>query len=484
MIAFSCPHCGVSLQAKESMAGKTSTCPGCSRVVQAPPAGASSASGSAKRSAAKQPTSVPICADSRETLPADFKLAPPPEYSFLAPPEGPAEMGRLGNYLIRRVLGSGAMGIVFEAQDLHLKRLVALKVMKPALAAQADFHRRFLREAQLAAAIEHEHIVTIYQVGEDRGIPFLAMKLLQGESLETYLGRSGGRLPLAETLRIGREIAEGLAAAHAKGLVHRDIKPANIWLEEDRKRVKIVDFGLARGAGGDAHFTQAGAVIGTPSYMAPEQANGEEVDGRCDLFSLGSVLYRLSTGRLPFDGKDTMAVLMALATKAPVPPHKIDPQLPPAFSALVMRLLAKDRKERPQSAREVVERIEAIERGDTDEEIEGEVLDEPPQTSVEAKKEPKAAKKPGTTASPPPVKKRPRSPRQKQRHDIERDWGRIVLITSLILLGVAVVVLMFGLLRYLHHKGRMNAVETSPEIQVIAVAPGEDPSCFLGGKRC
>ena len=118
-----------------------------------------------------------------------------------------------------------------EAQDVRLKRLVALKVMKPALAAQADFHRRFLREAQLTAAIDHEHIVTIYQVGEERGVPFLAMKLLQGESLEERLSHTGGRLPLETVLRIGREIAEGLAAAHAKGLVHRDIKPANIMLE-------------------------------------------------------------------------------------------------------------------------------------------------------------------------------------------------------------------------------------------------------------
>jgi serine/threonine protein kinase len=476
MIAFSCPHCGVSLQAKESMAGKSSTCPGCSRAVQTPAAGTSSAAGSAKRSgakqqsAAKQQTLAPVGADSSETLPVDFKLAPPPEYSFLAPPESPEEMGRLGNYLIRRVLGTGAMGIVFEAQDLHLKRLAALKVMKPSLAAQADFHRRFLREAQLAAAIDHEHIVTIYQVGEDRGIPYLAMKLLQGESLEARLGRSGGRLPLAEVLRIGREIAEGLAAAHSKGLVHRDIKPANIWLEEDRKRVKIVDFGLAVGNGPDAHFTQAGAVIGTPSYMAPEQANGEEVDGRCDLFSLGSVLYRISTGRLPFDGKDTMAVLMALATKTPVPPGKIDSQLPPAFSGLVMRLLDKERGERPQSAREVVERIEAIERGDTDEVDEVEILDETPQASVEEKEEKKVSKKVVKPAPPPaPVKKHPRSPRRKKQHETERDWGRIVLITSLVLLGVAVVVLMFGFLRYRHSKGRTTAVETPLIIRAATV---------------
>src|SRR5579871_2840998 len=373
MIAFCCPHCGAQLQVKESLAGKMGPCPACSRAVQAPAPGRKS-----DARASSQPT-VPVSA-AEDTTTSYPQRNPPGEYSFLAPPQGPDELGRLGNYLIRKVLGVGAMGVVFEAQDAHLKRLVALKVMKPSLAAQADFHRRFLREAQLAAAIDHEHIVTIYQVGEDRGIPFLAMKLLQGESLEARVGRSGGRLPLPEVLRIGREIAEGLAAAHDKGLIHRDIKPANIWLEEDRKRVKIIDFGLARGKDADAQFTQAGAVIGTPSYMAPEQANGSEVDGRCDLFSLGSVLYRISTGRQPFDGKDTLTVLTALATKTPTLPSKIVPTLPRAFSNLVMSLLSKDRDERPQSAREVVELIQAIERGDPDEEEEP--VSEPPKASA------------------------------------------------------------------------------------------------------
>jgi len=467
MIAFSCPHCGTPLQAKESVAGQMRPCPNCSRTVQTPAAGASSASGSDKRSAAKQQTLAPVSSDSSETIPSDFKLTPPSDYPFLAPPEGPEEMGRLGNYLIRRVLGTGAMGILFEAQDLRLKRLVALKVMKPALAAQADFHRRFLREAQLAAAIDHEHIVTIYQVGEDRGIPYLAMKLLQGQSLEARLGRSGGRLPLPEVLRIGREIAEGLSAAHDKGLIHRDIKPANIWLEEDRKRVKIIDFGLARGKDADAQFTQAGAVIGTPSYMAPEQANGTEVDGRCDLFSLGSVLYRVSTGRLPFDGKDTLTVLTALATKTPPPPNKLVPALPQAFSNLVMDLLAKDREERPQSAREVVERIEAIERGDTDEEEEPAA----PPPEAPAAKEKKEAKK-SVTPVPAPIKKRPSGPRKKKRHEPERNWGFIVLMTSIVLLGLAIAVLLIAFLRH-SRKGATTALEPPAVVRVLAAVPSE-----------
>jgi serine/threonine protein kinase len=455
MIAFSCPHCGVQLQAKESMAGKCKPCPGCSRVVKTPSAGNSSASGSGKRSAsrtAKHQTIPPSDNTSDTDIPV-LKLEPPADLAFLAPPQELDELGRLGPYLIRKVLGTGAMGIVFEAEDAQLKRLVALKVMKPSLAAQADFHRRFLREARLAAAIDHEHIVTIYQVGEDHGIPYLAMKLLQGESLETRLSRTGGRAPLEEILRIGREIAEGLEAAHAKGLVHRDIKPANIWLEENRDRVRIVDFGLARGTGDDAHFTQAGAVIGTPSYMAPEQANGKEVDERCDLFSLGSVLYRMSTGRLPFDGKDTLEVLAALATKTPIPPKKLVPALPSAFSDLVMSLLSKDRNERPSSAREVVEIIESIERGDFEEpepdppqvEIveELEVVEESPKkSSVSA---PRRASDSEVAKAPARPKRCPPVSRKRKQREKETNWGFIVL-----------------LLAYFHHRRERTAAWEVP----------------------
>jgi serine/threonine protein kinase len=478
MIAFMCPHCGAPLQMKKSQAGKTKPCPRCSRAVQAPTASGSSASEqqSAVR-ASEHPTRV-LSSPAEETSSSDIQLPSPADYPFLAPPEGPEELGRLGPYLIRRTLGTGAMGIVFEAEDVSLKRRVALKVMKPSLAAQAEFHRRFLREAQLAAAIDHEHIVTIYQVGEDRGIPFLAMKLLQGEALEDRLKRLGGRLPLAEVLRIGREIAEGLAAAHERGLVHRDIKPANIWLEEGRDHVKIVDFGLARGTGTDAHFTQAGAVIGTPSYMAPEQANAEEVDGRCDLFSLGAVLYRACTGQLPFDGKDTLAVLAALATKTPIPPHKLVAKTPAALSALVMRLLAKDRDDRPQSAREVVQAIEAIERGEPAEPQAVSVPQEPPAEKEERKSSKKPLAQPSRQSKAddeePPVaaRKRPSGSRKKKRRQKEKDWGRVVLVWSVVLLVVAVVVLILGILRH-SRRPRQSNLEVPPAVHSLAAAPSE-----------
>jgi serine/threonine protein kinase len=280
-----------------------------------------------------------------------------------APPQGPGELGRLGPYIIRKVLGSGGMGLVLEAEDPHLKRPVALKVMHATLAANPAFRQRFLHEAQAAAALDHEHIVTIYQAGEEHGVLFLAMQLLRGETLESRLRRDGS-VPVAEVLRIGREIAEGLSAAHERGLVHRDIKPANIWLEAGRGRVKILDFGLVRSKGdGSPPLTGAGAVVGTPGYMAPEQARRSPlVDHRSDLFSLGAVLYRLCTDREPFLGDDSVATLFALASEQPAWPHEINPEVSPTLSRLVMWLLAKLPADRPPSARAVAEALTAIER--------------------------------------------------------------------------------------------------------------------------
>jgi serine/threonine protein kinase/Leucine-rich repeat (LRR) protein len=283
-------------------------------------------------------------------------------YDFLAPPQAADEIGRLGPYRVLRVLGAGGMGMVFQAEDPHLRRNVALKVVKPVLAASASAGKRFLREARTTASIKHDHIVTIYQVGEDRGVAFLAMEFLTGASLEERL-HDGNKLSMGEILRIGREIAEGLAAAHARGLVHRDIKPANIWLEAPAGRVKILDFGLARVADDNTNLTQEGAIVGTPAYMAPEQASGGTVDERSDLFSLGCVLYRLCTGRAPFQGATTMEILAALCMETPRPARELNPAVPPALSNLVQELIDKERQARPESAQAVIERLRAIEQG-------------------------------------------------------------------------------------------------------------------------
>jgi urea transport system substrate-binding protein len=286
------------------------------------------------------------------------------DFGFLSPSQESDEIGRLGTYRVLKVLGKGGMGTVFQAEDLLLQRMVALKVMKPEMLGDLAARTRFLREARAAAAIKHDHIVTIYQVGQENDVPYLAMEYLEGEPLENRLRRKGP-LPLAEAFRIGREIAQGLDAAHERNLIHRDIKPANIWLEGETARVKILDFGLARPATGQTHLTATGFIMGTPNYMAPEQARGAEVDQRTDLFSLGCVLYCMCTGRSPFSGDSIMAVLTSLAVDEPPPLINEAPGVPPTFSELVGQLLKKDLNQRPPSARVVVERIAAIELNQT-----------------------------------------------------------------------------------------------------------------------
>jgi serine/threonine protein kinase len=250
------------------------------------------------------------------------------------------------------------MGVVFAAEDVQLKRGVALKVMKPEYGTSDEARQRFLREARAAAAIEHDHVVAIYQVGEDRGLPYLAMKLLQGESLADRLGREK-QLPIPEVLRIGREIAEGLAAAHEGGVIHRDIKPANIWLEGERGRVKILDFGLARAAD-DVSLTRTGTIMGTPQYMSPEQAKAKGVDARSDLFSLGCVLYDMCAGQSPFHAKETMAVLLAVSSQNPRALSELNPNVPELLVILIMRLLAKHPDDRIPTARLVAEMLSGI----------------------------------------------------------------------------------------------------------------------------
>jgi hypothetical protein len=354
-VAFVCPACGKGLKVKSELAGKKGKCPHCKEPIRVP-GGAGSADLTDARTLAPDAS-----ASGTRTVGPLPSGAPAKELvDFLAPPQAADELGRLGPYRVLKVLGHGGMGVVFAAEDPKLHRKVALKAMLPALAASETARGRFLREAQAAAAVEHDHIVPIYQVGEDRGVPFIAMPFLKGEPLDQRLAREG-RLPLREVLRIGHETASGLAAAHKQGLIHRDIKPANLWLEEETGRVKILDFGLARAAADSAQLTQAGTIVGTPAYMAPEQVQGQTTDSRCDLFSLGCVLYLMSTGELPFKGADTISTLMAVSTVQPAAPRKITSALPRAFSDVVMHLLAKDPSERIPTAGAVIEALTAVE---------------------------------------------------------------------------------------------------------------------------
>jgi serine/threonine protein kinase len=295
---------------------------------------------------------------------------PPPtgDYEPARLPGGPAQ--HIGEYAVVRKLGEGGMGAVYLAEDAKLGRKVAIKTMKPELAANAADRERFLREARAAASVEHDNIVPIWGVGQAvDGTPFIAMPFLQGEMLDDRLRRE----PVSAVgliVKVAREVADGLAAAHAKGLIHRDIKPGNVWLEGDLsakslneqvRRCKILDFGLARSVDKEeAQLTVSGAILGTPAFMAPEQARGEKVDHRADLFSLGATLYRMATGRRPFTGSTAMAVLLALATESPPPVLELAPAFPPSLASLIERLLCKDAAGRPQSATEVAESVRRI----------------------------------------------------------------------------------------------------------------------------
>src|SRR6516225_3122251 len=217
-----------------------------------------------------------------------------PDLSFLAPPTEPGSLGRLDHYEVLEVVGCGGTGVVLRARDTKLLRIVALKVLAAPLAVSGTARQRFAREARAAAAVRDEHVIDIHAVRDDAPVPYLVMEYIDGCNLEALL-RKNGPLEVKEILRIGMQVASGLAAAHRHGLIHRDVKPANILLENGVQRVKLTDFGLARAAD-DASLTQTGYIAGTPMYMAPEQANGEPLDGRADLFGLGSVLYEMCAG--------------------------------------------------------------------------------------------------------------------------------------------------------------------------------------------
>jgi serine/threonine protein kinase/uncharacterized membrane protein/phage FluMu protein Com len=365
LLTMDCPACRKRIGVKRELSGKKVKCPHCQTVIQVSIAGegpAQKSAGSPASQVVVGPTVAPdgsVCSKN-SAGPQSVQGSGQPQsvrkelYEFLAPAQSPDELGRLGPYRVLRVLGAGGMGVVFLAEDPDLERLVALKAMLPGLAVSSAARQRFLREARAAAALKHDHVVTIHQVGEDSGVPFLAMEFLEGEPLDARIEREG-KLPVAEVLRIGREMAEGLAAAHARGLIHRDIKPANVWLEGKKGRVKILDFGLARAASGEGQLTQSGAIVGTPAYMSPEQGQGKPVDQRSDLFSLGCVLYRLATGEAPFRGTDVISTLMAVSTHHPRPPLELDGGLPVELSDLIMSLLAKEPGDRPASAQAVAD---------------------------------------------------------------------------------------------------------------------------------
>ncbi len=274
----------------------------------------------------------------------------------LAPTDDPESLGRIGGYEVTGVVGAGGMGVVLKAHDRSLDRIVAVKVMSPHLASSGSARRRFAREAKAAAAVLHPNVIAIHSVASEDANPFLVMPYVRGASLQKRID-SQGPLPLKDTLRIGAQIAAGLAAAHDQGLVHRDIKPANILLEEGVERVTITDFGLAR-AVDDASMTCSGVIAGTPQYMSPEQTRGEPIDARSDLFSLGSVLYAMCAGRSPFRAETTYGVLHRIANDNPTPVCEVNTDVPVWLGHIIERLMTKRPEDRFESAAQVAELLE------------------------------------------------------------------------------------------------------------------------------
>ncbi len=275
---------------------------------------------------------------------------------LLGPTDDPSMMGRIGSYEIVGILGQGGMGAVFKAFDAGLHRYVAIKVLLPHLASSGAARARFRREGQAAAAVIDDHVLPIYAVDQWQGTPYLVMQYTRGVSLQKRLHEQGP-LELREILRIGLHAARGLAAAHAQGLVHRDVKPSNILLDSTVERSMLTDFGLAR-AVDDASLTASGIVAGTPQYMSPEQARAEAVDGRSDLFSLGSVLYAMCTGHAPFRAENSIAVLRLIADKQPRPIREINPDIPEWLCAIIGKLMSKQAGDRFDSAERVAELLE------------------------------------------------------------------------------------------------------------------------------
>jgi serine/threonine-protein kinase len=285
---------------------------------------------------------------------ADTPLNDDQIMAMLEPSDTPGVLGKIDQYEVREVLGRGSMAVVFKAFDPAMNRIIGIKMLSPRLAHSPTAQQRFVREVRIAAAVRSEFVVPVYFVNEGRGLPYFGMEFVEGGTVQDRIERTG-QLEIEEIIRIAYQTATGLAAAHKQGLIHRDIKPANLMLHGSN--VNITDFGLAR-AVDDTDVTRDRVIIGTPEYMSPEQARGETLDQRSDLFSLGSVLYAMCTGKSPFRGESAVAVLRRVSDETPTPVQKLNPNVPDWLVSLIDRLMAKNRNDRIGTAKEVADLLQ------------------------------------------------------------------------------------------------------------------------------
>ncbi len=349
----------------------------------------------------------------------------------LARSDNPAMLGRIGEYDILEVIGCGGMGVVLKGYDRNLNRFVAIKVLAPHYASSGAARNRFTREAKAAAAVVHPHVVAIHCVADADGLPYLVMQFVPGKSLQQRID-ADAPLPLEDVLRIGMQAALGLAAAHAQGLVHRDVKPANILLENGVERVLLGDFGLAHTVD-DVNVTQSGVLVGTPQFMSPEQARGEAVDARSDLFSLGSVLYAMCTRHPPFRAESTFGVLNRIQNETPQPVSQFNSDVPKWLEGIIERLLAKEPGDRIQTAAEVADELE---------------------------KWLAYVQQPGLKPKPTPERKPPQASRQRS----SGTWRRVLSLAGGLLLVVGAVVIVLEL-----NKGtlRIQSADDGVRVQIM-----------------
>ena len=270
---------------------------------------------------------------------------------MLKPPTHPEMLGRIGEFEIERVVGTGGMGIVFKGFDSELHRTVAVKTLAPRFASIGAARKRFSREARAAAAICHENVISIHRIDSLDEYPHIVMPFISGGSLQEFIERNGPLDPV-EIVQIGKQIAAGLAAAHDVGVIHRDIKPANILLENGCNRVLISDFGLAQ-VESDVSLTRTGLITGTPFYMSPEQAHGNPTDARSDLFALGGIMYFMATGRPPFTASTAMAVLNKICQKPLRDVRLLNSRIPSSLADVIHTLLEKNPEHRFRNASQV-----------------------------------------------------------------------------------------------------------------------------------